>query len=222
MNRHPNKHGRGNVWFDWRIMGIQAYVPLAAWILLILYCAVFRQGDTWSLAQQLPVLEMMLPVFSAWWSICLFQDVLEEEGSETLFSYPISRWKLGTARVLFFCLLYMGGIAAVLGVLQSWTGEPFWLSLTMQFSAQAVFFSSLGFLAVVAAAQVGWALLIVAGYAVIEQFIGPMLPSFLNIYFFNRSPLSPEQWWLLAKPLGYGLALMAIAQILLHHFRRFR
>lgn len=203
-------------------MGVQAYVPFVAWILLILYCAVFRQGDTWSLPQQLPVLEMILPAFSAWWSICLFQDVLEEEGSETLFSYPISRWKLGTARIVFFCLLYMCGIAAVLGILQCWTAEPFWLSLMLQFSAQAFFFSSLGFLAVVTTAQVGWALLIVAGYAVIEQFVGPMLPSFFNVSLFNRSPLSPDQWWTLAKPLGYGLVLMVIAQFLLRRFRRFR
>ena len=222
MRRRAKLCGRGNFWFDFCIMGVQAVVPFAAWIVLILYCAVFRQDGVWVLAGQLPVLEMILPTFSAWWSICLFQDVLEEEGSETLFSYPFSRWKLGTVRVMFFWAVYAVGMTGVLAFLQTWTSQPFWLPLVVQFTAQSFFFSALGFFSVAATAQVGWAVAVVAGYAVVEQLIGPILPAFLNVYWFNTSPFPQEQWlWIAAKPLIYGLGLMLAAQWLLHHFHRF-
>lgn len=201
-------------------MGPQALVPFFVWAALILYCAVYRVDGAWSFSQQLPVLEMILPTFSAWWSICLFQDILEEEGSETLFSYPIPRWKLGLIRVIFFWVLYCLGIIVVLGILQTWTSQPFWLPLALQFITQAFFFSSFGFLAVAITAQVGWAILIVSGYAVVEQLIGFLLPSFLNVYIFNTAPL-PLNQWIVWRPLLYGIILMMLAQGILHRFRRF-
>ncbi|TCS92855.1 hypothetical protein [Hazenella coriacea] len=60
-----------------------------------------------SLREVLPALELCLPAFAAWWIIFLFQDVLEEEGTELILSLPITRWKLGTVRVGFFFLIHL-------------------------------------------------------------------------------------------------------------------
>lgn len=170
---------RFDLTFDWRVMGGTAYVPLIVAIVMMLFDPLTRG----SLNLLIPALEFVWPLFAAWWSIFLFQDVLEEPGGETLFSYPVSRVALGIARVAVFFIGYTVLTAVVVGVI------GFSLSLLVQLLAVSYFYAGLGFFAMTLLRHTGWSLSVVFCYAGMQILTGGKLIPLLNVYFFNTDLL---------------------------------
>ncbi|MFD2169655.1 hypothetical protein [Tumebacillus lipolyticus] len=208
--------GRLNLAFDWRAMGFNAYLPL----LMLLLCVL--SGLYFSTGKFLPMMEAVAPAFAAWWSIFLFQDLLEEPGGETLFSYPLSRFQLGIKRVLFWGAVYLVCLLASLALVDSQIQESITSSLFLQFGTQSVFFAGLGFLSVVLLRNCGWSLVVLVVYSCTQIFTKGKLFPFFNVYLFNDRVLPVTD--LLGRSVATfsaGVLLLILGQILLQRFTRF-
>ena len=210
--------GKLDLVFDWKVMGPTAYVPFIVVLLLIGYSSLRKDA----LSHIIPALELTFPVFAAWWSIFLFQDVLEEPGSETLFSYPIERWKIGVARVGIFFLLYMFLMFMMLLIIDQWSVADLFLPLAIQLGAESFFFAGLGFLAMVLTLNSGWSLVILIVYSSTQVLTrGALIPS-INVFLFNEKILPVSELW---EPSGYSLlmggGLWILANYLFGKMQRF-
>lgn len=195
--------------FDWKAMGIVAYVPFLTSGLVFIYCFLSKNA----LEQILPALEFGVPVFASWWSIFLFQDVLEEPGSETLFSYPVSRYRLGLLRVGVFFVFYLFLIALVLLLIQTWSPRGFFVSEFVLLSAESLFIAGLGYLSMVLTRDSGWSLTIILVYVSTQVLTKGVLIRFLNIFVFNDSILSLNR---VIGPAVYAVTFAAILCVLGH------
>jgi len=204
--------------FDWKVMGPIAYFPFVISLLFMAYC----MTKEFSLREILPALEMSLPAFAAWWSIFLFQDVLEEEGTEVILSLPIPRWKLGTVRVGFFFLVYLFLLIIVTGFVQLGSDDNIFLLLFWQLSVESLFFCSLGFLSMIITMNSSWALIIIISYVSIQILTKGEFIHFTNIYLFNNQiyPMKELANWSIVVLL-FGLVMWTIAQTLLRKIKRF-
>ncbi|ASS76531.1 hypothetical protein CIG75_17240 [Tumebacillus algifaecis] len=209
-------NGRLNLFFDWKAMGINAYLPL-----LILVLSVWA-GRYFSTNQLLPMLEAMLPAFAAWWSIFLFQDLLEEPGGETIFSYPISRLQLGLFRVLFFLAGYLLFLLASIALIDVWFPEFVTASLFLQFATQSIFFAGLGYASVVLFRNCGWSLVVLILYSCTQIFTKGELFPYVNVYLFNDRVL-PISAFASRSVTTFlcGVLLLTLGQILLNRQNRF-
>ncbi len=180
--------GRNNLIFDWRLMGTSAYVPIVIMLLLICYCYIIH----FNLKYIIPALELTFPMFASWWAIHIFQELLEEPGGETIFSYPLSAWKLGIERVLIFTLFYLILMILMLLIIHNFVPLPrvfFLSSLGLQLGIESFFFSGFGFIIMVLTRSVGWSMAIVSIYASTHILTKGTILSFTNIFMFNSKLL---------------------------------
>jgi hypothetical protein len=205
--------------FEWRSMGISAYLPFLVAALLVFI--VYLNED--ELPYFLPALEMLFPLFGCWWSVFVLHDLLAEEGGEVLFTYPRRRWHLGILRVFLFYLLYLLlmfvmllGVGSVIGINQI---PP----LAWQYGVQSFFYSGLGFLAMVLTRSTGWSLILVTSYLSLMILTRGQSLQFLDIYLHNTSIMSIESMIPFLRKVGlYGLILYANAQYFLSTSNRFK
>ncbi|MDD2402443.1 MAG: hypothetical protein PHI90_05330 [Clostridia bacterium] len=184
--------GKLDVFFDWRTMGINRYIPFLIAVILIIYSYIRKDA----LTHIIPALELTFPVFAAWWSIFLFQDILEEPGCETVFSYPIKRWQLGIARTAVFFILYMLLMLIMLFLIDSICTMSIFIPLTMQLGAEAFFFAGLGFFAMAVTANSGWSLVVIIVYTSTQILTrGALFPMF-NVFIFNDRLLKLSELWI--------------------------
>jgi len=214
--------GKLNLLFDWRVMGVTAYFPLLVILALFGYISLRKDfSNVWN--SLVPALEFTLPVFASWWSVFLFQDVLEEPGSETLFSYPITRRKLGVTRVAIFYAVYLILVLSLLLVLEWLSATSVFLPLAIQYGSESFFFAGLGFLAMVLTLDSGWALAVVLVYTSTQLLTGGQVLPLLNVFLLNKRVLPVSE--LLAPALINilaGAVLWGLAQYLFKTFRRFK
>ena len=214
--------GKLDLVFDWKVMGATAYFPLLVILALFGYIGLPKDQRTdWY--NLIPALEFTLPVFASWWSVFLFQDVLEEPGSETLFSYPITRGKLGITRVAIFYAGYLALLLSLLLLLDQFSKTSVFVSLAIQYGSESFFFAGLGFLAMVLTADSGWALAVILIYTSTQLLTGGQVLPMLNIFLFNSKVLPISQ--LLSPALINilaGTVLWLTAQYLFKTFRRYK
>ncbi|MBN2908835.1 hypothetical protein JQC72_04765 [Polycladomyces sp. WAk] len=210
--------GKISILFDWKSMGIQAYIPMMAMVLLFLYTLTVKDA----LPFIIPALEYVTPIFSAWWSIFLFYDLLEEPGSETIFTYPVSRWKLGVVRVGVFFLFYVLLLEILLFAIEKWTAPGIWEPMSVQLIAESYFFCGLGFLAMAMTMNTGWSLMFPIVYSSTQILTKGALLPVVNIYAFNQEPLTWDELpAVVFKSVLLGTVFIGGAQYLIHHMRRF-
>lgn len=211
--------GKIDIPFEFKVMGINAYVPIIGFIVVFIYSVYnLRYSNGWMNIIQ--SLEMVLPFLAGWYSVFLFQDVLEEMGSETIFTYPVKRYELGLLRVLIFYAFYLIILAIILFAMQVMGNKNIFLSLFIQLSVQGLFFSAFGFLSAVITSSSIWALTILIIYAVSQILTRGSLFKFINIYIFNGDILPLNK---LIVPVGKALAFSIIFFVIAHFlFKRFK
>jgi hypothetical protein len=208
--------------FEFRVMGVNAYIPIVGYLLMLIYSILnLKYSNGWMNIIQ--SLEMVMPFFAGWYSVFLFQDVLEEMGSETIFTYPIKRYELGILRVLIFFIFYMFILALVLILIQVIGNRNIFLPLFIQFTAQGLFYSGLGFLCAVITSSSIWALTILIVYAVTQILTTGSLFKIANIYLFNGDVLSFNE---LIGPVIritiFSLIFFIVAHVLFTRFKNFK
>lgn len=211
---------RYSILINWRSMGFNAYLPVL--IALFLVGIVFlNRGD---LINSIPIIEMVFPIFSSWWTVFILHDLLSERGNEVLFSLPVSRWKVGTYVVLIFFLLYMVLMISMLIIMSTWIGIEAAISLSIQLSVQSFFYSGLGFLAIVITRDTGWSLIIATSYLSFQLLTTqtPFLQIF-NIYLNNSRPIPVSELVFFVQKVGViGILLFINAQYMLSTTTRFK
>lgn len=214
--------GNFNIWFEIKAMGLTGIIPIIVGVCLLAYSSLHRE-PTLVLRYVIPAIEMTLPVFAGWWSIFLFYDILEEQGSETIFSYPIKRWKLGIARVTIFFVFYLLLIASTIYILDIWSDQEIFSSLLLQIGFQTFFFAGLGFFVITLTANSGWSLVALMVYSSTQMLTrGSFLP-FINIYLFNENILPVDK--VLSSSFNsilLGIFLWYGGQVLFNKFNRYR
>lgn len=203
-------------------MGNTAYFPFLVGILLIVYCS-FIHGNV---KYMVPALEMIIPALCAWWSIFLLQDSLEEEGSETLFTYPSARWILFIPKILLFFVIFLLFLMLLLFMILSINNQlAGYFSLLVQLGVESFFFANLGFISIVLTRNVSWALYIIAAYTSFQIITRGVYLSSINIYIFNDSILSLRDERILEgsiKGLILSLIMMIVAQLILNKTEKFK
>lgn len=203
--------------FDWRCMGLGAYLPFLV-VALLIFITAFNQGQ---LPDIMPAIEMLFPIFGSWWSIYVLHDLLSEGSNEVLLSYPVKRWNMGIVRVLSFFLLYLILMMVMLVIMSPWIGSQNILPLAMQLGAQSFFYSGLGFLAIVLTMNTGWSLIIVTCYLSLQIMGRDGILPLLDIYLHNARPFPIQQLTpMLLKATLFGVAFYANAQYVLSTTKR--
>lgn len=213
--------GKTNIILDWKVMGINRYVPIFASLLILIYVRTLIV-DSLNIAPIITGLESVLPVFCGWWTIQLFSEILEEEGGETILSYPVERIKLGSYRVGIFTLFYMVLIAIVIFIIQIWLGEKIFTSLFLQISIEAIFFSSLSFFLEVVICNSLWTLGIIFVYTSTDILTkGSVLP-ILNVFLFNKNIIPLKEIIPSTMHIVFlSIVLWILAQVIFNRHKRF-
>ncbi|MCR4440996.1 MAG: hypothetical protein QHH10_03030 [Peptococcaceae bacterium] len=210
--------GKLDLFFDFKIMGANAYVPFIITLLLVLYSNLRKDA----LTHIIPALELTFPVFAAWWSIFIFQNILEEPGSETIFSYPLSRWQVGILRVAFFFIFYVLLMIVMLLLIDRICIASIFFPLTVQLGSEAFFFAGLGFWAMTMTSNAGWSLVLIIIYSSMQILTRGALFPMINVFLFNDRLLKISELW---PSSGYNLLLGAMlwiwAQIVFSKFQRY-
>jgi hypothetical protein len=177
---------------QFKMMDGSQYIPLVAIVAVSIFCYNYLTPDI--LPQYiLPILEYCIPVFSAWWSIFILQDVLEEEGGEIFFTYPVKRWKLGLGRILLSFVLYVVCIIIIVGLFIIITKDYRFVGTFIQLFFQSLFFSALGFTAMVLTANTSWSLFIIIAYESTQIITTGNFFGLINIFNFNIKFLSVNE-----------------------------
>lgn len=208
--------------FEFKVMGVNAYVPPAVAFIILIY-SIYNLNYKFGWMNTIKLLEMTLPFLSGWYSVFLFQDVLEEMGSETIFTYPVKRYELGILRVLIFYLFYLIILASVLLLIQIIGNRNIFLSLFIQLSAEGLFFSGLGFLCVVITSSSIWALTVLVIYAVTQILTSGSMFKLVNIYQFNGDILSLNQLvYPVIRIILLSLIFFIAGQILFSRYKNYK
>lgn len=211
--------GKLDIKFEWNAMGVNSYIPFIVMFLLFGYAK--YKGE--ALSETIPVFELIIPIFSAWWSIFSLQNVLEEEGSETIFSYPIERWKLGIFRVIIFFVLYISIMSLFLWLIDQWVIGDLFFPLLIQLGTQSFFFTGFGFLAMVLTKNTGWSQTILVIYFSTQLFTrGSLFPT-TNVFLFNEKLLPiGELLRVSLSTIIMGIILWSLAQYYFSKLQSYR
>jgi hypothetical protein len=164
---------------EWKSLGISAYIPFLVYILLLFYCRLFRDDQRIIIL----ALQAVLPVMSSWWVVLSFYNLVEEEGKEVFFSYPMNRWWIGIGRCLAFYILHM--IITYILIIFCSVDSVNIINVFIQLAIQSFFFTGLSFMLVLLTQNTSVSIAIPFGYCTFELLSEGKILSFINIYNFK-------------------------------------
>jgi len=178
------KRNISNYLNQYKMMDGAQYIPFVTIVVVYIFCYSYLAPQV--LPQYiLPVLEYSIPVCSAWWSIFILQDVLEEEGGEIFFTYPVKRWKLGLGRVILSFVTYTVCIILMMVLFIITTQDLRFIGVFIRLFFQSLFFSALGFTSMVLTSNTTWSLFIIIAYESTQIITRGKFFWFINIFNFN-------------------------------------
>lgn len=202
-----------NIIFQLKGLGVNGLCPIILGILaLILIIGQMDEPHKW--IQIIKISEMLIPMTAGWVSIFLFYDLLQEQGYEIFFTYPIKKSKLGVKKVLGFYIIYAVSLVAYVLIVQLMTKENIFLSLYMQLFIEGIFFLALGFIAITFTMNAAFSIVILVCYNIINILTVGKHLKVLNIFYFNAEVLPLGQVFIMGiKPIVYAIILIIIGQI---------
>ncbi|MFI2857076.1 hypothetical protein ACH6EH_08020 [Paenibacillus sp. JSM ZJ436] len=204
--------------FDVMALGFNAVIPVFCLCVTMIYAVLTHHNE----AYYLPAMEYIIPAAGVWWTICIFYNILEEEGSETLFTYPVSRFYYGAYRATVFYILYIIIVFISFHFIVQYADYKQLLAYFIQIAVQTFFMCGLGLLSMVLVRQIGWALFVIMGYCFTQILSRGSLVPLLNIYYF-RGELPDDYSWdrKLLLTLIAGITWWAVAQAILQKSQRY-
>jgi hypothetical protein len=208
--------------FDFKALAGLNLVPPLIIIIMFMYCKGFMEPNPFYKGI-IPAFENIIPPFASWWSIFLFQEMLEAQGCEIFFSYPVSRIKAGILRAISGFALYSIILGIMLFFLQTYTKDYFFSRLFFQMVVQSFFFAGLGFAAMTVLSNSTYALFVVIAYSSMFIFFKELNLKFIKIFIFNEELLSMGTViQRLTWPLVLGMLFWIIGQWKLSHFKDYK
>ncbi|MGL4911599.1 MAG: hypothetical protein ACRC3Y_04125 [Romboutsia sp.] len=108
--------------------------------------------------------EIFIPLGVAWLGIFTMKDLVEDEGCEVLFSYPIKRARFGLSKILKYGLIYAVGILIYSIITVQIFQEFNIVSLFLQLFIESMFMMSLGYTSIILTKNSGVSIAIVGMY----------------------------------------------------------
>lgn len=175
--------------FDIKSMGIVFIFPFFIFIMDFLYCASYIGSVGLNFQSIMLCFEVTIPCLAAWWTIFSLQDCLEQDGRETVFTYAISRYKLGILRTFLFFIIYIISIGIFIFLFTLYLKEPIFLSVFLQLVIESFFFYSFGFLIMTLIKKAEWSIFIILAYVTTQVMSSGKVFKFINVYYFNNAIL---------------------------------
>lgn len=189
MSREDKRNQFSKTIFDFRLMGINFFVPMIAMILLIifLYMVCYCAGMTESF--YFTYSECVVPLFGAWWAIHLMRPIVEDSGNEIYYSYNISKIYLGFFRIVRGWIIYCLIILLYCSVLRLMTEYDFW-AYFVQLAVQSLFYFGFGFFAMSISRKALFSWVLNLAYALFYLYTRNQFIPKLSIYTLDENPIS--------------------------------
>lgn len=178
---------------DFLCLGVNALVPAMITVLLMLIFGLLAARQTLDMSVCVRVFEAVCCPVVAWYSIFLLQPMLQEKGGEVFFTYPVSRFYYGSWRLIRVYSVHVLFLTLSLSLFSLALQENLW-ALWFQLGVESLIFLALGFLAMVLAADVHYALAIVICYALACQLLPGYIPPGLNAFVQNDRLISIREY----------------------------
>lgn len=188
MLRAGNRNCFSKTIFDFRLMGINFFVPIIAMILLIIYLYMICYSAGMTPSFYFTYSECVVPLFGAWWAMHLMRPIVEDSGNEIYYSYNISKIYLGLLRVIRCWLIYCVIIFLYCSVLRLMT-EYDLLSYFVQLAAQTLFYFSFGFFAMSVSRKALFSWVLNLAYALFYLYTRNQFAPELSIYTLAEEPV---------------------------------
>lgn len=188
MLRASSRNRFSRTIFDFRLMGINFFVPIIAMILLIIYLYMICYSAGMTPSFYFTYSECVIPLFGAWWATHLMRPIVEDSGNEIYYSYNISKIYLGFLRVIKCWLIYCLIIFLYCSVLRLMTEYDF-RSYFVQLAAQALFYFSFGFFAMSISRKALFSWVLNLAYALFYLYTRNQFASGLSIYTLAEEPI---------------------------------
>ncbi|MBP3041321.1 hypothetical protein J9303_17805 [Bacillaceae bacterium Marseille-Q3522] len=173
-----------NLVIEIKSMKAAFYFPLFCYFVILLQFIFVEKFEFY----QFWLLEFFFVPLSSWWTVFLFYEYFEENNAELLFSYPVSAFFHGVARVVIFFLLYLMLLVSLMLVICLRFDKMNLLSLCVQYIPEAVFFSGISFVIVIVSKNILIPLIVNGFYVASEYFAKDIFPWY-HVMFFNQYPL---------------------------------
>lgn len=129
--------------------------------------------------------EISIPFFITWWVVYNLYELLEEDGGEILYSYPINVSEYELKKNLFFMLLYNIQNWIFIVVVGCLFQHSVNCKLVLNLTMETLFFSSTAFLFMTILKDSGWTSMILFVYVCVGYFTNGKLLGLINIYLFD-------------------------------------
>lgn len=201
-----------------KLLGINAIMPILI-ATIPFFIALASAANKLGEINAFTTTELFLPMVSGWITIFAFKDILNKRYGETIFTYRVSRIKLGLGRMLkfFMCYLVIAFIQSIVlcKIFEFANFMPFFLHIVLS----GLFISALAFLVMTFIGNCEITLALIIGY-MITTFLaaanGIYGFSVLNFVAFSLPIDKLIQWGI--KCLIITMILLIIGQV---NFNRF-
>ena len=214
--QRKNKTGYfSRVAFNFRMMGINFFVPIIVMLLLILYLYLICYLAGMTEAFYFRCSECAVPLFGSWWAIHLMRPILEDKGNEIYYSCGASRLYLGLMRIMEGWVVYCLLTTIYCVVLRMMTTYHFW-SFLLQLIIQSMFYFGLGFLSISITGKSWYSWIINLVYGLFYLYTrNRFLPAF-SIYTMWETPLLLDAFFCdyIIRVFLFSLITLVCAQIL--------
>lgn len=151
--------------FEIRAMEINFYIPFIFILFVLLTNLVMLERGV-AEGNIILTSEIFIPFGAAWLSIFAMKDLVEDEGSEVLFSFPIRRAMFSLIKVFKYLVIYLLGVFVYSIITTLLYGELNLISLFLQLSIECLFMSSLGYTLTILTKNSGLSIAVVGIYMV--------------------------------------------------------
>ena len=164
-----------------KMMGIPYWYPVVLDIVLLLMNIIFSKTTDGEYYMSISC-ELGISFFASWWSVYNLYELLEEDGGEILYTYPISvgkhELKKNLCRTIWYLLLS--------GIFMLVIGVCLWHKLDMRIIfnilMQSLTFSAAAFFLMAVIKDSGWTALLLFVYVCVGYFTNGELLGRANIY----------------------------------------
>ena len=195
-------------------MGINFYVPIFILFLTIVITIISR-CKKFEIDSVLLIYQMIIPIFSSWWSIFILYELFEQDGGELILTYQSNKLRVGIFSNIKYFLInaLISSIFVYLNLKIFY--DYFNVYFILQLVFQSLFFSSFAFLLISIIKNLGWTIFIIVSYFSIMFFLGHGIIVLPNIYYFKEGYINKNGCeYIIFKSITYSFVYYSIGQII--------
>lgn len=174
--------------FDFRLMGGNFFVPIVGMVGTLLLLIFFGKYGGIEDSMYYLVSQTVIPFVGSWWGYHLIRPIVEDEGGELFFLFPVSHFYLGIVRIIRTWLMYSGLIVIYCICVHVLLGI-YVLDLCLALIIQSLFFQSFGFLSLTITCSTSGCWILPTAYVLIYAAFENRYFSFFSVYEFPANQI---------------------------------